>query len=309
MRIGQLESAELPGRLRSDGNQLTSRGMRSMNFTEVLSTYPVQSIASFDEERAGKLRYILTDIDDTITYRGKMIPEALQALWDAHEAGLKIIPVTGGSAGWADTFLRRWPVDGIITESGALAYWFEDGVKKTFIHPSLEDIDDYHQRLEALKDQILTDVPAAKVSTDQDFRLYDLAIDYHDETPYLSQDDVEAVLACCEKHAAHTGVSSIHINCWFGDFDKLSMVKEFLNLRYALSEREMKDQVFYCGDAVNDSPLFGFFPASGAVENIIPVLDHLSSLPSYITRGVGGKGFSAIVKTILEKRKITVKSR
>src|SRR5438132_9157625 len=69
-----------------------------------------------------KIVAIASDIDDTITTDGKTPPEAFAALWRAHDAGLKIVPVTGRPAGWCDHIARMWPVDGVVGENGAL--WF-----------------------------------------------------------------------------------------------------------------------------------------------------------------------------------------
>ena len=50
------------------------------------------------EEAAG-VRYILMDIDDTLTREGKLLASSYTALWKLKEAGLRVIPVTGRPAG------------------------------------------------------------------------------------------------------------------------------------------------------------------------------------------------------------------
>ena len=70
---------------------------------------------------AKNLRGILSDIDDTLTTHGKLLPCALQALSRAQENGLKVVVVTGRPAGWVDHIARMWPVDGVIGENGAFA--------------------------------------------------------------------------------------------------------------------------------------------------------------------------------------------
>ena len=71
------------------------------------------------------IRYILMDIDDTLTRKGKLLASSYSALWKLKEAGLKVIPVTGRPAGWCDLIAREWPVDGVVGENGALAFWEE----------------------------------------------------------------------------------------------------------------------------------------------------------------------------------------
>ncbi len=83
------------------------------------------------------IRFVLTDIDDTLTKDGKLPPQAYNALWALKEAGIRVIPVTGRPAGWCDLIVRQWPVDAVVGENGAFVYYFEDSKLKTFTHPSV----------------------------------------------------------------------------------------------------------------------------------------------------------------------------
>ena len=72
------------------------------------------------EEEREAVEIVVTDVDDTITRKGKLYPEALRALWKLKTNGKMVILLTGGSAGWADAYIRQWPVDAVIAEGGAL---------------------------------------------------------------------------------------------------------------------------------------------------------------------------------------------
>ena len=80
----------------------------------------MKNINEITKEEAQKIEYILTDIDGTLTNDGPMLPEAYEALWKLHNAGFKIIPVTGRTAGWASVNITDWPVEAIIAESGSV---------------------------------------------------------------------------------------------------------------------------------------------------------------------------------------------
>ena len=67
----------------------------------------MKNINEITKEEAQKIEYILTDIDGTLTNDGPMLPEAYEALWKLHNAGFKIIPVTGRTAGWASVNILR----------------------------------------------------------------------------------------------------------------------------------------------------------------------------------------------------------
>lgn len=72
---------------------------------------------------AKKIKFLLTDIDDTLTKDGKLIPEAYSALWDLKKEGIPVIAVTGRASAWGNLLVQEWPVDAVITENGALSYY------------------------------------------------------------------------------------------------------------------------------------------------------------------------------------------
>jgi HAD superfamily hydrolase (TIGR01484 family) len=247
------------------------------------------------------LKYVLTDVDDTITTKGRLLPSALQSLWDLHEQGLKIIPVTGGSAGWADVYFRQWPIDAIITESGALAWYRKDGVRKRIDFPTICQ-EGYRKKADHLIKRVLTEVPNSKLSVDQFCRIYDIAFDHHEEEPYLNQDGIVQILDICTEEGASFGVSSIHVNCWFGAYSKLDMVRYLLKEVYGLEDADMKQQIAYCGDAPNDSPLFDFFPFSFGVANVLSSSIDMPVMPAYCADNFYGKGFSEIASKLISCR-------
>src|SRR5260370_42637533 len=64
--------------------------------------------------------FVLTDVDDTLTCRGRLSARTYDALERLQRAGVKVIPVTAASAGWCDQMARMWPVDGVVAENGGL---------------------------------------------------------------------------------------------------------------------------------------------------------------------------------------------
>ncbi|MBL7006226.1 MAG: haloacid dehalogenase [Spirochaetia bacterium] len=259
---------------------------------------PLSELNSVD---TSEIKFLLTDVDDTITTKGRLLPSALKSLWDLHEQGMVIIPVTGGSAGWADVYFRQWPIDAVITESGALAWYRENGVRKRIDHLSICR-DSYREKAGRLIKRVLTEVPDSKLSVDQFSRIYDIAFDHHEEPPFLDQHGIELITRICSEEGASFGVSSIHVNCWFGTYDKLDMVKHMLHAVYNLNEDEMKLKAAYCGDAPNDSPLFEFFPMSFGVANVLSPALNMPVMPVYSSSRNYGEGFSEIVAAILSSR-------
>jgi len=94
-------------------------------------------------------------------------------------------------------------------------------------------------------------------------------------------------------------VSSIHVNTWFGDYDKVSMAKLFMES--VLGETDIDKKVIFFGDSPNDEPMFGFFPLSCGVANISPFLSGLKNPPAFVTEGRGGSGFAEAAKILIQK--------
>lgn len=238
------------------------------------------------------------DIDDTLTTRGKLVPEAFTALASLRAAGLVVIPVTGRPAGWCDLIARQWPVDAVIGENGAFAFYERDGSLHRLVHPSVRD-DPPRTRLDAVRAEILDSVPGARVSKDQAYRLYDLAIDFCEEPPNLGLESAEQIREIFEAHGACAKISSIHVNGWFGDYDKLAMTRQLAHELFTVDADTLRDTFVFVGDSPNDAPMFDFFTRSIGVANVRRFSDRISHPPKYVSKREGGEGFSEIAGVIL----------
>jgi len=264
----------------------------------------MRTIESLAAQTAQDLDGILFDIDDTFSLRGKIPAEAYQALWDLNKNGLKVAPITGRPAGWCDHIARMWPVDGVVGENGAFYFWFdqkEQKLLKRFRDPA--DLRaQKRERLMQVKHEILASVPGAALASDQLYREADLAIDYCEDVPPLSRDEVGKICAIFKKHGAVCKVSSIHVNGWFGDYNKLQMTQRFVQEHWGLDLDQHKDRFLFCGDSPNDEPMFAYFPHSVGVKNILHFVDQLKYPPAYVASFEGGEGFAEIAAHILRFR-------
>ena len=117
----------------------------------------------------------------------------------------------------------------------------------------------------------------------------DLAIDFREDVPELGPESVAAIVREFEKAEATCKVSSIHVNGWYGDFDKLEGVRRFHQDRFG---RPIDfDQWAFFGDSANDEPMFGAFQHSIGVSNVVDFLDRMTDHPTWITQREGGHGF------------------
>jgi len=155
-----------------------------------------------------------------------------------------------------------------------------------------------------VRERVLREIPASRIAADQPFRITDLAVDFcEDVVPPLSSEEIETICSIMEEEGATYKISSIHINCWYGSFDKVTGVRRFLADRGEdLSNDEVQDSIVFAGDSPNDEPMFAALRHSIAVANIRSFLKRLRHFPTYITEKESAEGFSEAVQTILQKR-------
>lgn len=254
------------------------------------------------------LRFLLTDIDDTLTDEGRLGPEAYDALWRLSQNGVHVIPVTGRPAGWCEMIARVWPVSGIVGENGG--FYFRYHNKKMQRHFFFDEKTQKENRtkLQLLENEILQKVPGCDLASDQFCRLMDLAIDFCEDVPALPRDQVQKIVSIFESHGAQAKVSSIHVNGWFGSYDKLTMSLRFLENEFSVNAEEAKKICGFSGDSPNDEPMFTYFPHSFAVANIKNFIDQIKNKPTYISQQRGGLGFTEIANAILKTGHTIVKS-
>ncbi|MGZ3743229.1 MAG: HAD family hydrolase [Pseudobdellovibrionaceae bacterium] len=247
-----------------------------------------------------KIKFILTDIDDTLTDDGHLGPEAYASLWNLYRAGIHVIPITGRPAGWCEMIARQWPVSGIVGENGGFYFRYHNKKMIRHFYFDHETQKKNRENLHQLEKEILVQVPGCALASDQFCRLMDLAIDFCEDVPALPKSEVQKIVEIFEQHGAQAKVSSIHVNGWFGSYDKLTMTLTMLQKEFGVSPEEAKRICAFCGDSPNDEPMFGYFPHSYAVANIQTFLADLKQKPRHLAKSRGGHGFAEIAKGILE---------
>jgi HAD superfamily hydrolase (TIGR01484 family) len=259
-----------------------------------MTLIPLQQIP---EEVCGRINTVFTDIDDTLTLDGRLVAAAFAGLWKAHEAGLRLVVVTGRPAGWCDHIARMWPVDAVVGENGALCFALQSGRIKRLFMPRQEDAE---ERLAGIRQQVLQEVPQCGIAADQPYRAYDLAVDISEEVPRLDEGSIKHLVSIFEAHGATAKVSSVHINGYFGSYDKLSMCERCS--RELFGEPLDPQRAIYSGDSPNDVPMFRFFPHGVGVANVREWLQLMEVWPTYVTQARGGQGFAEMIDILLNKR-------
>jgi HAD superfamily hydrolase (TIGR01484 family) len=247
---------------------------------------------------------VFTDIDDTLTTNGAITSDALEALASLRAAGVHVVPITGRPVGWSEPFAIQWPVDAIVAENGAVALVRKadarGGVVKLYQQDEQLRAANF-VRLRQAAQRIVREVPGAALSRDSAGRETDIAID-HGEYRQLPAERVAQVVRLMRDEGMNATVSSIHVNGWYGDHNKLSGARWIVR---ELFGRELDAEIerwVYVGDSTNDVLMFEHFPNSVGVANIRRFEAELTHPPRYITQGERGAGFAEVARAILAGR-------
>ncbi|WP_416398858.1 HAD-IIB family hydrolase [Allohahella sp. A8] len=254
-----------------------------------------------DNVAFGGADILFTDVDDTLTTGGQLLPETYLALCKLAAAGIRVVPVTGGCAGWCDQIIRTWPVAAVIGEGGAF-----------YAHRTAPQTVRWHywdNQASHREDQtkILAAVAALELdfkpelASDQAFRYVDVAVDYNQQQA-LSPEQVKSLHDALVAQGFNVRQSSIHLNVWLGDFDKSTMAIRVGRELFDLELSALQARSVFIGDAPNDESMFRNFPLSIGVVNIRRHLPVMAHKPVAITSERSGLGFAEMAEAWLRQR-------
>ena len=264
----------------------------------------MKPLARFPRAGLAAVRVVLADIDDTLTTDGRLHAVAFSALERLRAARLLVIPVTGRPAGWCDHIARMWPVDAVVGENGAFWFRHDAAARRLVKRYVIGDAERKRraERMQAIAARILREVPGSAVASDQPYREADLAIDFREDVPPLPREAVARIVAIMEAEGLTAKVSSIHVNGWFGGYDKLSTARLLLREDFGIDADTARDSIVFVGDSPNDQPMFGFFPNAVGVANVRDMADLMTAMPAWVTPSRGSAGFAELADALLAAR-------
>ena len=260
---------------------------------------PVETMRPLASWHPHDLIGVFTDIDDTLTTEGSITPEALRALADLKAAGLHVVPITGRPMGWSEPFAQSWPVDAIVAENGALALQHTPplGLRKLYQQSATTRQHNF-ARMQQVAQRVLNEVSGSRLSQDSPGRETDIAID-HSEFTHLPPSAIDQVVNIMQSEGMTATVSSIHVNGWFGEHNKLTGARWIVQ---ELWGRDLDAEIgrwVYVGDSSNDQVMFEHFPHTVGVANIRRFEAQLIHPPRYITASERGAGFAELTRHLL----------
>jgi HAD superfamily hydrolase (TIGR01484 family) len=261
----------------------------------------MRPVASLDRDEARRLRGLLFDLDDTLLTRGALTREAYGALCDLHDAGLRLVAVTGRPTVWGEVVARQWPIDGAVTENGAVRI-VRDGHGVTL----REDCDAAErsarrERLAAMVARVKTVVPEVELADDVAGRRADVAWDIGERLK-APVDRVDAIAAEIVAAGARTTRSSVHIHATFDPADKATGAIAFLRETFGEDAGVARGRYAFIGDSGNDAACFGAFTTTFGVANVRPNLGRIAVPPRYVASREMGAGFAEVAAALLARR-------
>jgi HAD superfamily hydrolase (TIGR01484 family) len=248
------------------------------------------------------IRTVLVDIDDTLTTHGKLTSQAYEALERLQKAGKRVVPVTGRPAGWCDHIARMWPVEAVVGENGAFYFAFSEGRLTKRYRDGDAVRARNRERLREIGTRVVAAVPGCALASDQAYRETDLAIDYCEDVPALPLEAAQKIAGLMREAGLTAKISSIHVNGWFGEYDKLAMTRTLFAEKFGLELDRANREVVFAGDSPNDGPMFGYFENSVGVANVHRFGALLVEKPKYITGESSGAGFAQLAERLLQER-------
>ncbi|PTY36464.1 haloacid dehalogenase [Saccharospirillum sp. MSK14-1] len=244
---------------------------------------------------------LFTDVDDTLTTQGRLLPETYWAICRLASAGIRVIPVTGGCAGWCDQIIRTWPVTAVIGEGGA--FYAARSAAQTVEWHFWEEASSHRHHQSVILDEVAALDLGFEVTlaSDQAFRFVDVAIDYNQQQS-LNPEQVAAVQNALLARGFNVRQSSIHLNVWQGDFDKATMALRVGRDLLGLEASALQQRSVFIGDAPNDECMFRDFPLSIGVANIRQHLPTMTHKPAAIAGQPSGLGFAEMAEAWLQQR-------
>jgi HAD superfamily hydrolase (TIGR01484 family) len=262
----------------------------------------MQPLDQWPQQARHELVGVFTDIDDTLTTEGAITKDALRSMAALKAAGLKVVAVTGRPVGWSEPFAAAWPIDAIVAENGAVALVpsATGELEKRYQQDAATRARNF-ERMQTVLGRIEREIPGARRATDSSGRECDIAID-HSEFANLSDSQIASVVALMRSQGMHATVSSIHVNGWYGEHNKLAGARWIVRELWGRNLDAEMVRWAYVGDSTNDALMFEHFEHSIGVANVRRFEAALPHLPRYVAQHERGAGFAEVATAVLNAR-------
>jgi len=244
------------------------------------------------------LRGLLFDLDDTFLDHGRLLPEALQALYSLRDAGFELYVVTGRPASWGAVVTHQWPLDGAVTENGAIAFRREAGRVRLVDRLGTEARTERRGALRHIAAELQAAHPELELADDVDGRSSDVTFDIG-EYRRVPAEVVARARRAARALGATTTLSSVHLHVSLDRADKATGVVALLRAIHGLSPVRVLGSYAFIGDSENDAACFAAFRVTIGVAN---ASGRPTVPPRFRTAGERAAGFVEAARLLLARR-------
>jgi hypothetical protein len=262
---------------------------------------PLSELAASE---ARGLRGLLFDLDDTLLSHGVLTRLAYDALWSLADTGLRLVAVTGRPSGWGEVIARQWPIDGAVTENGAIAIARERGGSGVTLSQRCTEAERHvrRMRLAEIVREVARVVPEARLADDVDARRADVTWDIGERVK-MPEDRIAAILRVVAAAGARSFVSSVHLHATFDPDDKASGTLRYLASAFGEDAGAATAAAYaFVGDSGNDAACFGAFRITFGVANVRKHMARIPVTPKYVANAEMGEGFAEVAQAIVRGR-------
>ena len=259
-------------------------------------------LAALPADAARGLTGLLFDLDDTVLTHGVLTKSAYDALWRLHESGLRLVAVTGRPSGWGEVIARQWPIDGAVTENGAVSIVRDGHAIRVVADGTSVEVEARRGRLVALVAAIAAALPAIRLADDNHARRSDVTWDIG-ENDHPPPEVITELTRLIREGGARSTRSSVHVHATFERDDKASGATRFVHARFGDDVGAALHRWAFVGDSGNDAACFAAFTHTFGVANVKACARSLSVPPRWVTPSERGAGFVELADALLTLRR------
>jgi len=240
---------------------------------------------------AYNIRLVATDMDGTLTQNGKFTVDLLQAFANLATAGIEVLIVTGRSAGWVSGLTNYLPIAGAIAENGGLFY--QPGCATPLALTAIPDVTSHRTKLTQCFQQLQTEFPQIRESSDNCFRITDWTFDVFG----LNLVQLQKLAELCQNMGWGFTYSNVQCHIKLIEQNKAVGLLQVLHKHYP---KLTVEQVVTVGDSPNDESLFDTskFPVCVGVSNVLHYAKQLAYQPMYVTNAPEVQGFCELAQSL-----------
>jgi hypothetical protein len=260
--------------------------------------HPMPALSRLTRAEAQRLSGLLFDLDDTLLDRGLLAEKAYSALFRLRESRLRLVVVTGRPAGWGEVLARQWPIDGAVTENGAIGLFRADTSVRRLDPVSQEERRRRRRLLASLVAEMRAELEDLHPADDVEQRISDFTFDIG-ESRRVPAERVARAVRFARERGASTSTSSVHLHVSFDAADKAAGAVRLLRQLFGEDATALRSRYAFIGDSENDAACFAAFGTTFGVANTSgrPTIG-----PRFLAGRERGAGFAEVAEALVRLR-------